>query len=152
MTARQRDPYVTRILARAFREASEIKQQDLARALDRDRSGVSHMLHGRQVVPADELDIFCDYLGTEALEAIADRLGMRVTPKEREAAPVTIERGAWALLSAVSAFGQRLGDAMADGHLDLVERDALRRQLVAARELVEGMLAKIPEQRVRGVA
>lgn len=146
MTARKSDPYVTRIFARAYREASEVRQADLARALDRDRSGIAHILSGRHVLPADELDVWCDHLGTEALDAIEDRLGRRASPLERDAAPVTLERGGWSLLAAVSAFGSRLGEALEDGRLDDDERTQLRRQLVAAREIVEGLLAKIPDQ------
>lgn len=145
-TARQSDPYVTRILARAYREASEVRQADLARATGRDRSGIAHILSGRHVLPADELDAWCDHLGTEALDAIEDRLGRRAAPKERDAAPVTLERGGWSLLAAVSAFGSRLGEALEDDHLDDSERSQLRRLLVAAREIVEGLLAKIPDR------
>lgn len=155
MTARRSDPYVTRIFARAYREASEVKQADLARALDRDRSGIAHILSGRHVLPADELDVWCDHLSTEALDAIAHRLGMRLVPLDREAAPVTLERGGWSLLAAVSAFGSRLGIALEDGHLDDDERAQLRWQLVATREIVEGLLSRIPDQagpRKRGAA
>ncbi len=143
---RARELYVTRTVARILRERPEVIQSDLASALGCDRTRIAHMLSGRQVLPADELDVVCDVIGTiEPLDAIARRIGHHVVPIEREAATVTIERGAWELLHAVSGFGRDLAGALADGRLDAAERSTLRRQLFAAREVLDGLIAKMPE-------
>lgn len=143
-----RPDYVTRALARALKAHPEVIQDDLAAALDRDRSAVSHMLRpgSRQHVPADELEVWCDVLGTiEPLEAIARRLGYRLVPQERAAAPLTVERHSWALFGQVSRFGEALAAAIQDGRIDEQERRQLRQLLVGARQLIEGLLARLPE-------
>ena len=142
--------YVTATCLRHLRAMPDVIQADLANALRCDRTRVAHILAGRQVLPADELDVWCDVLGTsEPLEAIARRIGMRVVPIDREAPLATLERGAWDLLAAVSGFGRELGHALADGHLDEAERAALRQQLVGAREVVDALIARLP---ARGIA
>jgi len=143
------DGYVTRILARHARD-SEATRGDLARALGCDPSRISHQLVGRQAIPVDELEIWCDVLDThEPLEAIADRLGLQVTPKERRASRATLERGGYELLAHVGHAGAELGQALADGHLDDAERARIRRALHAAREVLDDLLARLPEQALR---
>lgn len=151
MTARRGpapDAYVTRTLQRIARAHPEVHQADLARVLGCDRTRIAHQLAGRQSIPADELEAWCDVFDTlEPLEAIADRLGHHVVPKEREASPLTLERGCWHLLAEVSAFGARLSRALGDGVIDAAERAELRAALVSARTALDGMLARMPEAR-----
>jgi len=139
-----RDAYVTRACERRLREVAEVIQEDLAAALGCDRSLISHRLHLRRPIPADELEVWCDVLDTvEPLRAIARRLGHDVVPLARPAAALTIERGGWDLLRNVGAFGALLGGALEDGSLDDAERAQLRAALVAVRAVVEGLLARL---------
>jgi hypothetical protein len=139
------DGYVTRILARHTRD-SEATRGDLARALGCDPSRISHQISGRQAIPADELEVWCDVLGThEPLEAIADRLGLVVRPKERRVGHATLERGGYELLAHVGHAGAELGQALADGHIDDAERTRIRRALRAARDVLDDLIARVPE-------
>lgn len=68
-------------------QASEVKQRDLARALDCDESRISHIRAGRQRLAAHELVIFCDVYDTvEPLDAMADRLNHELIERTRRAA------------------------------------------------------------------
>jgi len=136
--------YVTKALDRRLRELPDVVCGDLAAALDCDASLISHRRKGTRPIPADELEVWCDVLDTiEPLRAIARRLGYDVVPLERQAAPCTLERGGWELLAAAAAFGAELGRALEDGALDAAERAQLRAGLVAVREVVEALLARV---------
>ena len=140
------DPFVQRILAREYAGLPDARQEDLAAQLDCDRSLISHQLHLRRPLDVSVLHIWCDFLGSvESVRAIARRVGHDVVPLERRAAPITLERGGWELLAAAGTFGRRLGQALEDGRLDDMERAQLRAGLRAVREVVEGLLARIPE-------
>lgn len=137
------DLYVTRILRRISAAMPEVSQQDLADALGVDRSHVSHQLAGRFRVDANQLDVWCDHLGTwEPLQAIARRLGGRVVPLERrrEAAQTFLD-GFNELLRDAGLAGYTAGKALADGQLTQAERVALHRQLETVRETVEALQA-----------
>ena len=141
------EDFVTPILRRLWSTADGHRQEDLAGLLGCDRSRIAHQLAGRQCVPAHELVVWCDFFGTtEPLDAIARRIGSRVVPQEREAAPVTLERGAFALMSTTGKVGELLGQALDDGRVDEVERPVVRAALRGVVDTAEALLAKIPER------
>lgn len=138
--------YVTRILARRLRELPEVIQDDLASALDRDRSAISHMLAGRHNLPADELETWCDVLETiEPLEAIARRLGYRLTPlpKNTPTSGATVERRSWDLLRLVGSYGEALASRMHDGPLCEADRETLGRLLADLGHAVEELRVRL---------
>jgi hypothetical protein len=138
-----RDLYVTRILRRKMAEMSEIKQQEIADALDCDRSHISHQLSGRFRLSADDLDVWCDHLDTvEPLQAIARRIGMRVVPAAKSS--VRVERfldGFNLLLKESGLAGYTAGGMLADGVLCADDRVSLYRQLEVVRETAEALQA-----------
>ena len=136
--------YVTRIVARLMRETPDVVQRDIARALGVDRSRISQQLTGRYALPADDLEVYCDYLDTvEPLEAIADRLGYRLVPHERHAPARTVQRASWQLMREVGEFGEALGLALDDGDLSDDERQTLRRALADVRRVTDAMVARL---------
>lgn len=141
------EDFVLPILRRLWSTADGHRQDDLAGLLGCERSRISHQLAGRQCLPAHELVVWCDFFGTlEPLDALARRLGSRVVPAEREAAPVTLERGAFALMSMTGKVGELLGAALDDGHIDDQERTLVRAALQGVAETAEALRAKIPER------
>lgn len=139
-----RDAYVTRILARCWRELPEARQDDLAAQLGCDRSLVAHQLGERRKISVDDLEVWCDFLGTiEPLRAVARRLGHDVVPQPARPSPARLEHGGWELLARAGAFGAELGHALEDGAIDADEQARLAQQLRALRETVEGLLARV---------
>lgn len=145
------EDFVTPILRRLWSTADGHRQDDLARMLGCDRTRVAHQLAARQVVPAHELLVWCDFFGTlEPLDAIARRLASRVVPEERESlSPTTLERGAFHLMAVTGRVGELLGEALDDGRIDELERPVLRAALHGVVDTAEALLAKIPERSTR---
>lgn len=142
------EDFVTPILRRLWSTADGHRQEDLARMLGCERSRISHQLAERQAIPAHELLVWCDFFGTtEPLDAIARRLGARVVPEDREAAPVTVQRGAFALMSATGSVGELIGQALDnDGVIDAHERVIVRSALRGVLDTAEALLARLPER------
>lgn len=139
------DRYVTRILRRVCQGLPDLSQQDLADALQVDRSHISHQLAGRFRVSADELAIWCDHLGTiEPLQAIARRLNYRLVPiEQRRASPQRFLDGFNELLRDSGLAGYTAGTALADGVLVEAERIDLHRQLETLIETAEALQAAL---------
>lgn len=80
--------FITPIVRRHIDLHSEVRQRDLARALECSESRIAHIKAGRQPLPAHELIVFCDvYDTTEPLDAMEDRLGREAS--ERLAGRIT---------------------------------------------------------------
>lgn len=116
-----------------------------------DRSTVSHWLSDdgerRYSVPLDALPAIIDALdNTDVLRAIADEVGLEVVPRSRPTtSPVALEAGVWDLLGHASSIGRDVRQAVEDGTVDDGEALKLHVQLTALRDLVEGMLARLPK-------
>jgi transcriptional regulator with XRE-family HTH domain len=148
----RRDLFVTRILARRMLESSHLAQDDLADALDVDRSHISHQLSGRYRLDANELHVWCQMLDTdEPIDAICRRRGGRFV---RDDKPVTkasdFLRSFNALLRDAGLAGGKAGKFLEDGHLCESERIQLHRQLDLVRETVESIQAGLGVRAVAG--
>lgn len=115
-----------------------------------DRSTVSHWVSDdgerRYSVPLDALPAIIDALdNTDILRAIADEVGLEVVPKARPtASPVALDSGVWDLLGHASSIGSEVRRAVEDGIVTTDEATRLRTSLGALRDLVEGMMARLP--------
>lgn len=148
-----RDRHLTRMVAALCRRDPGAVGR-IAALSGVDRSTVSHWLSDdgerRYSVPLDALPAIIDALdNTDILRAIGDEVGVEVGvevgPKTRPtASPVHLEVGVWDLLGHASTIGASVRHAVEDGVVTPAESDKLRVQLSALRDLVEGMMARLP--------
>lgn len=154
----KRDLFVTRTLARLMAARPHLAQDDIASALDVDRSHISHQLSGRYRVSADELHIWCDVVDSdEPIDAICRRRGGRFVKDEQAVtAAGDFMRSFNRLLKDSGLAGGLAGDHLEDGVLTESERIELHRQLDLVRETCESIQvglavrAKASSKKLRG--
>lgn len=144
-----RDRHLTRMVAALVRRDPGAVGR-IAALAGCDRSTVSHWLSDdgerRYSVPLDALPSIIDALdNVDILKAIGDEVGCEVVPKSRPTtSPVPLESGVWDLLGHASTIGTEVRHAVEDGEVSVAEGEKLRVQLSALRDLVEGMMARLP--------
>lgn len=147
-TGPEPEDFLTPILVRVMDARPEVKQRDLARALNCSPSRISHIRTGTQRLTGHELVVFCSVYETyEPLDAMADRLGLEVSDKPAPTSqPKTVRRATACLMRDVAALTLQLDDAEQDGVLDDSEVAEIDATLVAVIEGAKGARARLPRR------